>query len=305
MKGSSQQTDPTPFRAFEHAGWQGVGPRYHDAFGGLTTQAVGPLLDAVGLSQGVRLLDTATGPGYVAGAAAHRGACAVGVDFSAAMLAEARRRHPAVEFREGDVEALPFPEGSFDAAAMNFGLLHLGRPERALREARRVLRAGGRFGFTVWARPEEAVGFGIVLRAIQTHGNPDAPLPPGPPFFRFSDPDECRRALLKAGFVDPDVAQVPQVWRLPSPDALFEAMFGSTVRTAGLLRAQSSEALGAIRAAMRREACAYQRKADAVELPMPAVLASAVKAMGTSFQVGQARLPDTFHTDLIIQGVKT
>lgn len=276
MKMPSQQPDPGPFRAFEHAGWEGVGPRYHDAFGGLTVQAIEPLLDAVGAGEGVRLLDTATGPGYVAGAAARRGACAVGVDFSVAMVAEARQRHPTVEFREGDAEALPFPDGGFDAAVMNFGLLHLGRPERAIQEAHRVLRAGGRFAFTVWARPEEAVGFGIVLRAIRTHGDPDAPLPPGPPFFRFSDPDECRRALIGAGFARPDILRISQVWRLPSPDALFEAMFRGTVRTAGLLRAQSSEALNAIRSSVRDAVSAYQQKDD-VELPMPAVLASAVK----------------------------
>lgn len=268
--------DPGPFRAFEHAGWEGVGPRYHDAFGGLTVQAIEPLLDAVGAREGVRLLDMAAGPGYVAGAAAQRGARAVGVDFSAAMLAEARRRHPTVDFREGDAEALPLPDGSFDAAVMNFGLLHLGQPERAVLEAHRVLRAGGRFGFTVWARPEEAVGFGIVLRAIRTHGDPDAPLPPGPPFFRFSDPDECLRALLGAGFTDPDIARVPQVWRLPSPDALFEAMFRGTVRTAGLLRAQSGEALKAIRSSVRQEVSVFQ-KGEGIELPMPAILASAVK----------------------------
>jgi SAM-dependent methyltransferase len=268
--------DPGPFRAFEHAGWEGVGPRYHDAFGGLTTQAVVPLLDAVEAARGVRLLDMATGPGYVAGAAAQRGARAVGVDFSSAMLAEAQRRYPRVEFREGDAEALPFPDGGFDATVMNFGLLHLGRPERAVQEAHRVLRAGGRFGFTVWAGPEEAVGFGIVLRAIRAHGAPDTPLPPGPPFFRFSDPDECRRALLGAGFAQPDIARISQTWRLPSPDALFETMLRSTVRTAGLLRAQSDEALKAIRSSVRQEVSAY-RKGEGIELPMPALLASAAK----------------------------
>lgn len=271
-----QPLDPNAFRAFEHSGWQSVGVRYHDAFGDLTVQAIEPILNAVGAGEGVRLLDLATGPGYVAGTAAQRGARATGVDFSAAMLAGARQRYPGVEFREGDVEALPFPDDSFDAAVMNFGLLHLGQPEQALREACRVLCAGGRFGFTVWARPEEAVGFHITLRAIRAFGNPDAPLPPGPPFFRFSDPDECRRALLGAGFTGPDIVRIPQVWRLPSPDALFEAMLGSTVRTAGLLRAQTDEALNAIRTAMRQETGPYRKDAG-IELPMPAILASAVK----------------------------
>ncbi len=273
---TSKSIDRGAFRAFEHAGWENVAIQYHDAFASLTTQSIGPLLDAVSAGSGVRLLDVASGPGYVVAAAAERGARAGGVDFSAAMVAQASRRYPTVEFREGDAEALPFPDGSFDSVVMNFGLLHLGRPEQALLEAYRVLRSGGRIGFTVWAKPEEAVGFGIVLRAIETYGDLNVPLPPGPPFFRFSDPQECHQVLLQAGFVTPNVASVPQLWRLSSPDALFEIMQEATVRTAGLLRAQSREALNAIRAAIRQAVMAYQ-KSGMIELPMPAVLASAVK----------------------------
>jgi SAM-dependent methyltransferase len=273
---TSQPVDSDAFRAFEHAGWERIPERYHESFADLTTQAIGPLLDAVDVRGGVRLLDVATGPGYVAGAAAERGASVVGVDFSAAMVAQARRQYPALEFREGDAEALPFPDGSFDAVVMNFGLLHLGRPEKALAEAHRVLRSGGRIAFTVWAKPEEALGFAIVLRAIQSHGNTNVPIPLGPPFFRFSEPRECRRVLLEAGFVTPAATQVPQVWRLGSPDTLFEIMLQSTVRTAGLLCAQTAEALEAIRVDIRDAAEAH-RKGNTIELPMPAVLASAIK----------------------------
>ncbi len=268
--------DSGQFKAFERAGWESVVSEYDAAFGDLTTQAIEPLLDAVGGGPGVCLLDVATGPGYVAAAAAKRGAEVVGIDFSAPMVAEARRRHPSIEFQEGDAEALPFSDGSFDAVVMNFGMLHLGQPDQALTEAHRVLRAGGRIGFTVWAKPEESVGFDITLRAIRTCGNMNVPLPQGPSFFRFSDYDECRRALGAAGFVNPRVTKVPQIWRLPSPETLFEAMRGATVRTAGLLRAQSDEALKAIRTAIRDAARAYQRD-DRIELPMPAVLASGTK----------------------------
>ena len=273
---TSQPADSRAFRDFERAGWQNVVAEYDTAFGDLTAQAIGPLLDAVGAGSGVRLLDVATGPGYVAAAASKRGATVVGIDFSAAMVAEASRRHPNLEFREGDAEALPFPDGSFDTVVMNFGMLHLGKPDEALTEAHRVLRARGRIGFTVWAKPEESVGFDITLRAIQTYGIMNVPLPQGPPFFRFSEPEECERTLHAAGFEYPRVITVPQLWRLPSPDALFEVMRGATVRTAGLLRAQTEEALAAIRAAMRAAASAYLRD-GIIELPMPAVLASATK----------------------------
>lgn len=271
-----ESPDTAAFRQFEQHGWQKVASRYHDFFSTLTPQAVPPLLDVVRVGSKTRLLDVATGPGYVAAAAAERGASAVGVDFSAAMAALATRQYPSVRFSVGDAEQLPFAENSFDAVVTNFGLLHLGRPELALSEAQRILRPGGRIGFTVWAAPEEAVGFGIILRAIEAHGNPNVPLPPGPPFFRFSDPDECSRVLLEAGFQEPHIVRLFQQWRLRSFEELFQAMESGTVRTGGLLRAQSSESLENIRRAIRDAAKIYE-KDGGIELPMPALLASAVK----------------------------
>jgi ubiquinone/menaquinone biosynthesis C-methylase UbiE len=271
-----QRSDSESFHEFEHAGWQSIPVSYHQAFGELTTQAIQPLLDAVHAKSGISLLDIASGPGYVAAAALRRGATVVGVDFSAVMVAQAQRLYPGIQFREGDAEDLPFNDGAFDAAVMNYGLLHLERPEQALSEAQRVLCTGGRFAFTVWAKPVEAIGFGIVLRAIEQHGDLSVNLPPGPPFFRFSESSECVAALLAAGFDSPHVSKVPQIWRLPSGDRLFEIMRDSTVRTAGLLRAQKPDALNRIRDTVRQQTEAY-RAGDIVELPMPAVLATASK----------------------------
>jgi len=274
---STMILEPEKFRSFELAGWQEIPAGYHDAFGSLTAQAIEPLLDAVRLKKGMTFLDIASGPGYVAAAAAKRGATVLGVDFSAAMVAHAQHLQPEVEFREGDAEALPCGSGLFDAAAMNFGILHLGQPEKALLEAHRVLRSGGRFAFSVWADPEETIGFGIVLRAVELHGEPRVELPEGPPFFRYSDPQECQRGLIVAGFDSPSTTKVQQTWRLPAGDGLFNAMKDSTVRTAGLLRAQKPSVLDKIRDEMRASLAKYTR-GDIVELPMPAWVASAVKA---------------------------
>ncbi len=273
---ASQPVEPLAFKAFEHQGWQNAAIPYHNFFEPLTRQTIQPMLDALGVTRGTRLLDVATGPGYVAEAAAQRGASVVGVDFSAAMVALAGERQPQIEFREGDAEALPFPDQTFDVVAINFGMLHFARPEQALAEAYRVLHAGGRVGFSCWATPDKALGFQIVLSAIQMHGNLNAPLPPGPPFFRFSDPHECERALHGAGFHDPRVVELPMSWRLPWPDGLFEAFYNGTARTGPLLRAQSPEALNAIRSAIREAASAFV-KGEWIELPMPAVLTLGVK----------------------------
>jgi SAM-dependent methyltransferase len=264
------------FAAFELAGWRAVPDAYDAGFARLTGQAVGPLLNAVGVAAGTRVLDIATGFGYAAGEAVGRGARVAGLDFSDAMVARARTRVPDAAFHVGDAEDLPFDNASFDAAIMNFGLLHLARPERALAEAARVLRPGGRLAFTVWAPPEETVGFGIILRAVAAHGDPHVPLPEGPSFFRFSDPNECERALIGAGLVDPRVTRAPQTWRLDRADSLFDIMLNATVRTAALLRAQQPAALAAIRTDTAREAAAHRRNGR-IELGMPAVLAVATK----------------------------
>src|SRR5438874_2440380 len=142
------------FSEFERARWQAVAAPYHDYFGGLTSQSIGPLLDAVRAVRGTRLLDVASGPGYVAAAASRRGVDATGVDFSSEMVDQARRLHAGVDFREGDAHALPFPDAGFDAVVIAYGMLHFSQPERALAEARRVLRPGGRVAFSVWAPPE-------------------------------------------------------------------------------------------------------------------------------------------------------
>jgi len=261
------------FHDFEQAGWERAAEHYGDAFGSLTAQAVQPLLEAAGVTSGMRVLDVASGPGVVAAAAAQLGATPTGLDFSPRMVALARQEHPGLTFQEGDAETLPFGDATFDAVVINFGVLHLARPDRALAEARRVLVADGRCAFTVWANPQISVGFGIVLRAIERFGRMDVPLPEGPPFFRFSDAAESARSMRAAGFADPRVEELPLVWQLPSAGALYDAFANGAVRTAALLRAQTPDALVDIHTAIVEEASQY-RRGDVIELPMPAVLTS-------------------------------
>lgn len=266
------------FREFELAGWENsnVVANYHKHLSGVTAQSVEMLLDAAGVRDGSRVLDVATGAGYAAGAAAYRGADAIGVDSSAAQIRMARGRYPAVRFEQADAEALPFDPQSFDAVINAFGMCHLPSPDLALREAHRVLKAGGRVAFTVWDVPQRAVGFGAIYAAVRAHGSVDVGLPPGPGFFLLSAPEQSARALLSAGFVSPSCRQVPQVWRVSDPDEVFHAIAEGSVRAAAMLRAQTSNACEAIKAVLRDTVAAY-RRGDSYEVPMSAALATAVK----------------------------
>jgi ubiquinone/menaquinone biosynthesis C-methylase UbiE len=99
-----------------------------------------------------RLLDIACGSGFAAGVAAAMGATVVGLDASEPLLAVARARAPAGDFRAGDMFALPFDAATFDVATSFNGIWK--GCEKALEEAWRVLRSGGLFGMTFWGAPK-------------------------------------------------------------------------------------------------------------------------------------------------------
>lgn len=265
------------FKEMEREGWTANAPEYASLLGGITRSVIDPMLNAVHVVEGTRLLDVACGPGYAAGRAAARGATAIGIDFSPAMISEARRRFLKLEFFEGDGERLAFADSSFDAVVCAFGLLHMSEPERAIAEAYRVLRSGGRYAFTVWSAPERSPFFALVLGSIQTHGRMDVALPPAPPLFRFADPEESRRTLTSIGFDTVVVDEIPLAWRGETTKAALDMIYKSTVRTARLLELQTAEARERIDRAIMDGMAGYGSNGDGCSIPIPAVLVAAQK----------------------------
>jgi hypothetical protein len=193
---------------------------------------------------------------------------------------------------------------------ISFGMLYFPHPERALAEAFRALQPGGRIAFTVRATPDKAVGFAIVLKAIEAHGRTDVPLPSGTPFFRFSDWEESRRTLLNAGFVQPDARDVDQTQTLRAPETPFHVLMHGGVRVAAMLNAKTPSALELIERAVARDAETYWN--DAGELRNlatrtrnreeqgpagPCLLSAREKARPT------ARLPARPDADLLLAGL--
>lgn len=135
---------------------------------------------------GERILDVATGTGWSARNVARRGAAVIGVDISQDLLAAARELsghiRPAIEFRQGDAERLPFDDGVFDGIISTFGVMFAFDQKQAASELARVCRPAGRLVLATWA-PAGAIAefFGVIARHSDAAPPPSSPLAWGDP----------------------------------------------------------------------------------------------------------------------------
>jgi len=139
------------------------------------------LVEAVNPCPGHRVLDVACGSGNVALIAARRYCEVSGIDYVPELLARARQRAAAdgvsVDFREGDAQALPVADGSYDAVLSVFGVMFAPNQEQAAAELLRACRSGGTIGIASWT--PDGWG-GDLFRALSKHLPPPAPgLKPG------------------------------------------------------------------------------------------------------------------------------
>jgi len=273
------EQDSDAFKEFEKTGWGKQAGNYDSLVGQMTRQAVDALLHAVNAKRDAKLLDVASGPGYVAAEATRRGLDAIGVDIAKDMVEEARRRFAGTKYEMGDAENLRYADASFDSVVCAFGMLHFPRPGQAVAEAYRVLRPGGRFAFTVWCAPTKAKVLTLIAEAVQRHADASVALPAGPGIFTLSDPWICTALMEAAKFKDVRIEELPCVYAPTSPSDLFDMMRKSMVRATYVYERQAADVQRRIEQAITDEA-AKALAAGGGKISCPALLVSGTKAIG-------------------------
>jgi SAM-dependent methyltransferase len=189
------------------------------------------LVDAAAIAPGQRVLDVGAGTGNAAIRAAARGASVVASDLTPELFddgrALAREAGVELEWEQGDAEALPFDDESFDAVLSIFGIQFAPRHEVTARELARVTRPGGRIGLVNWT-PEGLIGelFKIMGKYM-----------PAPPEYASPPPlwgsEEHVRKLFEGTSVEFEFARGQNPWRYDSAEefvSFFETNYGPTLK---------------------------------------------------------------------------
>lgn len=240
------------------------------------------MLDRLAPEPGQTVLDLAAGTGVVGFAAAELvgadGRVLIG-DFAEAMV-EAARRHATrlglenVECRILDAEGLDLPDDSVDGVACRWGYMLMADPARALAETRRVLRAGGRLAFAVFASPAENPWGALPVGVLVERGHLPPPEAGAPGLFALSDPDRVARLVTGAGFGRPKLETVSFSWRFAGPDDYWTFLQEAAGAVAIVLDRLDEDERSRVGEEIRERVGAF-RVDDALELPGVSLVASA------------------------------
>ena len=230
------------------------------------------------------MLDVATGPGVVAVAAAllvgptgQVLATDLAPEWEPLVAERAAAAGVAnVAFRAMDGGALDLPDGAFDVAYCQFGLMFVPQPVQALREMRRVLRPGGRLGVVVWSTEDKALCFAVLNRHLRDVVPPDAPGQELPTPLSLGEPGLVEGLVASAGFRDVRVQRRTLDFVFPSPDHLWRARVeDGPPNVQEAVGALSPQEVARLKSAVLAGLAPYAREGE-VRLPSEAIYVAAV-----------------------------
>lgn len=195
-------------------------------------------LERVGVGPGVALLDAGCGAGLACALAVARGARVWGLDAATGMIAIASRRAPEAHFTLGDMERMPYTDATFDVVTGFNSFTYTSHPVQALREARRVVRAGGVVLATSWGRREasQAAAYMTAIARLLPLPPPGSASP-----FAYSAPGVFEALAAEAGLTPVSVEPVPCPWEYPDLESLLCGILssGNYVRARALVGEQA------------------------------------------------------------------
>ena len=215
-------------RRVQRYGWDLAAADYEPLWGAQLAGVQATLMAQAALLRGERVIDIACGTGLVTLAAARAvgpTGAVVGVDLSGEMVTAAALHArelavPNADFARMDAEHLECADAGFDVALCALGLMYLPEPERALREMRRVLRAGGRMVSAVWGERANC-GWADLFGIVQAEVASDV----CPLFFRLGQRGTLARACVDAGFESVRAQRITTTLGYASADEACEAAF--------------------------------------------------------------------------------
>jgi SAM-dependent methyltransferase len=216
------------------AGWESRADWFHAQ----TLPVANWMIEAVNPQPGQTVLDLAAGigdTGFLAAELLQPGGTLITADFSPEMLSAAQRRaqrHGVTNARFRQMDAnLPLdqPAASLDGVLCRWGYMLLNDGEDALRETRRVLKAGAAVALAAWTGADENLWSAAPARLHQQRGLME-PDPPGPGQFAWGEPGEVAEHMENAGFVEPRVERLGLDFRFPDFDDWWAHVTKTSVR---------------------------------------------------------------------------